>query len=407
MPKRALAVIIAGFFTVFIAYAVRYGYGMLLPEMLPALSISKTEAGVIFSSYFIAYTIFSPLLGVLADRFDVRTLLTLFVGLLGIGAFLMSYASSVLNASLFFTLAGIGHSACWVPVVTLVQRWVSDRRRGMALAFTDLGSALGIVVWSSVLPIIVGAYDWRRGWVSLGVMAFLVAGLNYVCVRGPVEDRHNLQGADQDGISTEPFRKTYMKLFIDTKFWLIGISYLLLSFAVLIPYTFLSTYAVEGLRAPYENATRLIGVIGLLGIVGKLILGSLSDTLGRIRVMMTCGALLALGSLGMAYSKGLFHLTVTTAVFGLGYGAIWPVYAAAARDYFRRSVAGSVIGLWTLCLGVGSVISPILGGWVIDRTGSYSSAFLLALAASVIALILLLPIPNRAYTKGMSATIKS
>jgi predicted MFS family arabinose efflux permease len=407
MPKRALAVIIAGFFTLFIAYAVRYGYGMLLPEMLPALSISKTQAGVIFSSYFIAYTIFSPLLGVLADRYDVRTLLTLFVALLGTGAFLMSYASSVLNASLFFTLAGIGHSACWVPVVALVQRWVTDRRRGMALAFTDLGSALGIVVWSSVLPAIVAAYDWRKGWVSLGVMAFLVAGLNYVSVKSPTKEQPDPQGSKQDGPSTDPFRKTYMKLFTDPKFWLIGFSYLLLSFAVLIPYTFLTTYAVEGLGAPYEHATRLIAVIGLLGIVGKLILGTLSDTLGRIRVMMTCSALLALGSLGMAYSKGLLSLTFTTAVFGLGYGAIWPVYAAAARDYFRRNVAGSVIGLWTLYLGVGSIISPILSGWAIDTTGTYMSAFLLGFAASVIAFLLLLPIPNRAYVRSINRTIKS
>jgi hypothetical protein len=36
---------IAGFFTVFIAFAVRYAYGLLLPEMIPALAISKTQAG--------------------------------------------------------------------------------------------------------------------------------------------------------------------------------------------------------------------------------------------------------------------------------------------------------------------------------------------------------------------------
>jgi MFS family permease len=397
MPKRASAVIIAGFFTLFIAYAVRYGYGMLLPEMLPALSISKAEAGVVYSSYFIAYTIFSPILGVLADRYNVRTILTVFVALLGIGAFLMSFATSVLNASLFFTLSGIGHSACWVPVVALIQRWVSDRRRGMVLAFTDLGSGLGIAVWSLILPVIVAAYDWRRGWVSLGIMAFMVAGLNYLSVRSPTPGQLSPRGSETDKPLTEPFRKTYVKLFLDAQFWLIGISYLLLSFVVLIIYTFLTTYAVEELQAPYENATRLIALLALVGIFSKLALGTLSDTLGRIRVMMICCALLALGSLGMAYSKRFFTLTLTTILFGLGYGAIWPVYAAAARDYFHRNVAGSVVGLWTLLLGIGSIISPILSGWAIDTTGTYASAFFLALAASVIALILLLPIPNRAY----------
>ena len=86
MNKRAIAVIIAGFFTIFIAYSIRYGYGMLLPEMLTSLSISKTQAGVIYSSYFIAYTLFSPLLGFMADRYDVRIILTIFVAILGTGS---------------------------------------------------------------------------------------------------------------------------------------------------------------------------------------------------------------------------------------------------------------------------------------------------------------------------------
>ena len=39
MKKRTFAIIVAGFFTVSIAYAIRYGYGMLLPEMLMALDL--------------------------------------------------------------------------------------------------------------------------------------------------------------------------------------------------------------------------------------------------------------------------------------------------------------------------------------------------------------------------------
>jgi fucose permease len=65
MGKRSLAVIIASFFTVLIGFAIRANYGVLLPEMLPSLGISKTEAGVIYGSFFMAYTVFSPVLGLL------------------------------------------------------------------------------------------------------------------------------------------------------------------------------------------------------------------------------------------------------------------------------------------------------------------------------------------------------
>ena len=404
MSKRAVVIIFAGFLTVFIAYAVRYAYGMLLPEMLQALSVSKAQAGVVYSSYFIAYTICSPLLGLLADRYNVRAILTLFVVILGIGAFLMSYSSSVLNASLFYTLAGIGHSACWVPVAALIQRWVSDKRRGLALSLVDLGSGVGIVFWGSVLPVIVAAYSWREGWVSLGVTAFLVAALNFFLVRDPPpKEDLAYHGAGHGSPPKEPIRTTYLGIIKEAKFWLIGFSYLLVAFSILIPFTFLSTYAVEGLNTPYEIATRLVALIGFLGIIGKLILGPLSDTLGRIRVMVICCTFLALGSLGMAFSQGLVLLTLFTAIFGLGYGALWALYAAAARDYFPQEVAGSVIGLWTLFLGVGCIVSPIISGWAIDITGNYTAAFLLALTGSVIAFLLLLPIPNISSTRGTSS----
>ncbi|MFC1890984.1 nitrate/nitrite transporter [Thermodesulfobacteriota bacterium] len=393
MNRRSIAVIIAGFFTIFIAYSIRYGYGMLLPEMLTSLSISKTQAGVIYSSYFVAYTLFSPILGYMADRYNVRIILTIFVTLLGIGAFLMSFASSVLNASLFFTLAGIGHAACWVPVVALIQRWVSDNKRGMALSIADLGSATGIAVWSNVIPMIVLAYGWRVGWRSLGCIGLIVAVLNFILVRSHNGETTGNRKSGEESLNKEPVSVVYPMLFKDYRFWFIGISYLLVGFSVLIPYTFLSTYALTDLKISYENATRLLAVIAIMGIAGKLTFGTLSDKIGRIRMMVLGSVFLAAGSLGMAFSTRP-SIVLFTAVFGVGYGSVWPLYAAAAQDYFTKKYAGSVIGLWTVCLGIGSIIAPVLGGWSIDKTGSFEAAFILGFICAVISVLLLLMVPR-------------
>lgn len=125
----AYGVITAAFFTVSIAYAVRYGYGMLLPGMLNDLQITKTEAGVISATYFAAYTMSSPVVGLLSDRSSPRLIITFFSVLLALGTLLMGFVNSVFQASVVFGLVGIGHAACWAPVVSLVQQWVSDRYR--------------------------------------------------------------------------------------------------------------------------------------------------------------------------------------------------------------------------------------------------------------------------------------
>jgi MFS family permease len=396
MGYRALAVIIAGFSTVFVAFGVRYSYGLLLPGMLSDLAISKTGAGVIYSSYFLAYTVCSPLLGLLADRLDARIILTVFVAILGMGACFMSLPTTVIQASIFFALAGIGHSACWAPVVTVVLRWVSEKRRGIVLSIVDLGSATSIAFWSLIIPLIIGAYSWRTVWVSLGLAAFLAAGMNFFLIRSHPPLEAEPQGSGSASKARIPIKAAYKAIFRDKKFYLIGFSYLLISFSILIPFVFLTAYATQELMIPYASAAGLVAVIGVAGAVGKLILGHISDIAGRIKVMMLCGVLTAVGGLGLAYVQNFIMLILFTSVFGVGYGTIWPVYAASARDLFSKEYYGSIVGLWTVCHGLGSILAPVFAGWVIDTTGTYVWAFILTVISGAVSSLLLLPLAKKA-----------
>jgi MFS family permease len=409
MSLRGYGVIIAAFFTVSIAYAVRYGYGMLLPEMLVSLEITKTQAGVIYASYFVAYTIFSPILGSLSDRFDSRVLLTVFSAILAAGAMLMATVTTVAEAAVIFAIAGVGHAACWVPVVSLVQRWVDDKHRGTALAVATMGSGIGIAAWSLILPAIVARSNWQAGWIQLGLFGFFVAGLNYILVRNP--------GSGSDDLSTISSSKekkgspgmTYSQLLSSVNLWLIGCSYLLIGFTVLVPFTFLGVYASEELQLPYATATRLFTVIAVAGLAGKMTLGVLSDRWGRIRVMMLCGCLLGIGCWGIVNVADLRLKICFVAMIGIGFGAVWPVYAAAAMDFFPKSAAGSVIGLWTFFLGIGSIISPIICGWSIDICGSYRWAFNIGSVVAMFSVALLLPLVNKTGMglKGCTYSLKS
>ena len=206
MTKRARAIIVAGFFTVSIAYAIRYGYGMLLPEMLPDLRISKAQAGGIFSTYFVVYTLATPIIGALSDRFNYRLILTLFALVMAAGASLMAFVTGLWQAHLFFSLAGLGHAACWAPVTALVQKWVPDHKRGAALSIVTMGVGLGIPLWSLLLPAIVGAAGWRAGWAAMGLFGLLVAALNFFLVRNPI---HSESASDTPHGQTHQFRAAY------------------------------------------------------------------------------------------------------------------------------------------------------------------------------------------------------
>ena len=376
MNKSAYAIIIASFFTVSLAYSIRYGYGMLLPEMLPDWGISKTQAGAIYASYFMVYTICTPVLGALSDLFNYRVLTTVFSAVMGIGAILMAFSSSFMQAFLIFPIIALGNAACYPPVVALVQKWVPDNRRGTALSFVMTGVGIGVFLWGIFLPGIVSKFSWNAAWMSMGLFGLCVAILNLILVRNPIMENEK---ANPLASHAEPFWKAYKKLFRKKAFWIIGISYLLIGFNVLVPFAFLPVYATESLHLTYASSTRFVAIIALFSILGQLILGSMSDALGRVNVMILCGIVMGMACLGMAISSSSWMLYASTGLYGIGYGAVWPVYAAAASDFFSKKTIGGVVGLWTFFLGVGSIVSPVLCGWTIDTTGSYTWTLLLGL----------------------------
>jgi MFS family permease len=295
-------------------------------------------------------------------------------------------------AGAMFSVAGLGHAACWAPVMGLASKWVPDNRRGMALSLVGMGVGVGISLWSFLLPPIVSAWNWRAGWAAMGVYGLGVAALNVWLVRNPVDAEPPASSAQSQIVR---ILRTYKLLLGNKTFQLIGIAYLLVGFNVLVPFTFLPVYTSEALNFAYATATKFPAAIAMFGIIGQLTLGPLSDAMGRSRVLMICGAIMGLACLGMVYLTTAFWLFTATAFYGLGYGAVWPMYAAAASDYFPKGEAGSVVGLWTVYLGLGSIISPIVCGWTIDLTGSYRWTFYLGLLSGLLSVLMLAFIPKK------------
>ena len=389
---RAIAVLAACIFTAFAAFSIRYSYGILLPEMLSPLGMTKAQAGTIFASYFAINCLSSPVAGIISDRCNLRILITAFVMLMGVGTFLMQYATSVMQASACFALAGMGAAACWAPVMVIAQRWTGDSIRGTVLSLVDAGSSLGVMAAGTLVPLFVARSGWQSGWAFLGLTAVAVGAVNFICIRNrPPQASDGLATEKKYAVLSNEPAISYRSLFSNRLFWIIALAYLFNGFAIIIPFTFLNTYACRELAMSYEEAGFLITLTGVGGLVGKLTLGPLSDRFGRAVIMLVCAALVTMGALGMAYSTGV-ALQMVTFLFGVGYGACWGMYAACASDYFSKRSVGAILGTWSLYLGIGSFLAPIVSGWAADSSGTLQSAFIVAACGGIVSLLLLLPL---------------
>jgi sugar phosphate permease len=381
----------ASFLTTVVSYGIRLGYGVILPEMIRSLDISKTEGGFSYSMMFVTYTLFAPIVGNLTDRIGGRKVITFFCAILAAGVLLMSTVNRLMTALLFLAIAGIGISATWTPVVVLNTRWFSSNKRGFVLGVIGLGCFIGYGILGLIYPLILARYNWRFGWITLGVLASAITIINGITLRNKPEDLGLLPWGEK-GKRSEPTSQIQYRVILKRKiFWQIGISYFFVSFCYYTFVSFLVTYGITEVGIRYSIAASFASILAFGGLVGSVPIATLSDSFGRKKVILVSQLVITVSVVLLIVAQSnLWMIFVSIAIFGMFFGPIFPLYSACARDYFEEGVAGTVVGGWTFIYGIGAILAPLMAGFLSDLTGTLRWGFALAGIASLTASILFL-----------------
>jgi len=382
----AWIILVTCFFNLFINYSIRLGYGVVLPEMIRDLGFSRAAGGSIYNAYLFVYITLTPLTGYLTDRIGARRVITACALILGIGVILMGTVKTLTMACLFFAVAGMGATGMWTPVLTVVQRWFSLGRRGMALGIVSTGYGLGFATMGVAFPWIVGHFEWRFAWYFLGAGALIMVLFNGLLLKSdPISSGYLPWGQKETtesmGDVNDPGRNSNWSIrmaFKEPTFWLIGTSYFFISYPLYGMTTFMVDYARFDMELPLARASFLATIHGICMLPGVLTILPVSDYLGRKNTITLSNFFITMSLIGILFSGNswimLYSFVGIMAVF---YGATFPIYGACAGDYFPKEVMGTIIGAWTVFYGGGAILANWVIGILRDATGSYDMAFII------------------------------
>jgi sugar phosphate permease len=384
------------FFDLFVNYSVRLGYGVILPEMIRDLSFTRTAAGSIFNAYLFTYIAFTPLAGYLTDRIGARRVITVCLFILSAGILLMGTVRSLSAALLFYAVAGLGAAGLWTPVITVVQRWFAPTHRGRALGVLSTGYGLGFAAMGIFFPWVVHAFSWRYAWYFLGLGASFMAVLNGFLLRSdPASAGHRPWGTgktatgDTSDTADTPERGFVEEVLRNRTFWLIGLSYLCISYSLYGITTFMVDYAKDEIGFSLERASFLATVHGICQVAGVLTILPLSDYLGRKKTILLSNLFITVAIAGILFSGGAWRaLCIFVGMMAVFYGVTFPIYGACAGDYFPGKWMGTVIGAWTPFYGLGAILAHWAGGMLRDASGSYSGAFMINMVLAGLAFLI-------------------
>jgi MFS family permease len=312
---------------------------------------------------------------------------------LGAGWIAMSATSAVWHPYVFYgVVAALGMSTANVPCGATVARWFV-RRRGLATGLATAGGSFGAFAFPPIAQLLVSRVGWRLAYVIFGAAILLTLNLLAPFMK---RDPESL-GLTPDGDSPEDVHTAWLERGRDftmaqamrtRSFWVLFALFSATWFSIFTPLVHLVPLA-RGLGVDALLATTLVSAIGISGIVGRLIMGSLSDRIGR-RPAIGVGLVLQIAAfLGFAAAGALPGLYAASVAFGFSYGAVAALFPAMVADFFGRGQAGSLVGLLFALSGSMAAWGPLSAGFIYDRTGSYGPAWVGSAALNLVALGLL------------------
>jgi len=269
----------------------------------------------------------------------------------------------------------------------------------MALGILSLGYAIGYGIMGIVLPLLVAHSGWRACWFLLAALALLLVPLNGMFIRSRPQDLHlkpwgkGSETVPQTPAEQLPSKIPFRALLRWPSLWLTGISYFFIGFAAYVVNLFIVTYGNLELEVPFAQAAQLATAIAFSGIPGALLLPFLSDFIGRKRCLVLINSGMTVSILLIIWAGSTWPaLMAAVSVYGVFYASVWPMYAAAAADFFPRDATGTVLGFWTIFYGFSLTLAPVLGGYLADVTGTFDYSFLAGAISGCLATLFLLPL---------------
>ncbi len=162
----------------------------------------------------------------------------------------------------------------------------------------------------------------------------------------------------------------------------------------------------RGLGFPIEDVGKVITFFTLPGLIFTPVAGMLADRYGRKRVLIPALLLFCAGGLACGFATNLNMLLAFRAVQGLGAAPLGALQATLVADLYTGRERGTVMGLNSSMLSLGTAILPAFGGLV--AIWGWDKPFLLPLFALPVAWACLrLPLPGAQPAGGMGSYLRS
>ena len=397
--KTAIITLMAACIVVLISLGVRQTFGLFFMDFNESLKISNTAFGFAIGMQMLMWGITGPIFGAIADKYGGHiAIITAFI-FYTLGIYFL-YTGP--NTGIFFQIhmgllvgIGLGGTAISIPM-SIVGKHFPLSNRTIAMSIVTAVGSFGYFI----SPLFTNYSLQNNGWVNtlFYFMIFLFIGLSFAYfVRSPklneIKETKNEQGS-LDALKEAFQNKSYVLLV--SGFFVCG-------FHITLVGTHVPKYVIDRGLDDW-TAAMILSLIGFFNIIGSLLSGYLSSKMSKKIIL---SSIYFLRGVSICLFIFLPPSNISSIIFGASFGFLWlstvPATSGIVAHIFGTKYLGLLYGLVFLSHQLGSFFGAYLGGLFYDIYGSFDYAWYLAIALSVFAGLIHLPIKEQAIDRLQKA----
>jgi OPA family sugar phosphate sensor protein UhpC-like MFS transporter len=359
-------------------YVTRLSFNLTKNALTEEGIFTTSEIGYIGSALFFTYAVGKLVNGMIADRVNVRYLMSL--GLFASSAInlLMGFSETFFVFALLWGLNGWFQSMGAPSSVVSISRWFSGKNRGSFYGMWSSSHNIGEAITFLVTAVVVSYFGWQWGFRAAGFSAMLVAVFVFIFLKPHPIPAQTLAEQKDNSLS-----KVQLSVFTNVNVWVLALA----SASFYITRYGINSWGVFFLQNEKGytliEAGSIISVNAIFGIIGTFFSGILSDRFfagKRNMPVLLFGGLYTLSTALFVYAPANWYIdSLAMALFGLALGALL-VYLGGLMvvDICPKNVSGTALGFVGIASYLGAGAQDIISGifiedglTVVDSMNSY------------------------------------